>query len=192
MLQTMLKKWWLILIQGILMIILSYFIFDNPAAVLAGISLWFGIIVIMIGLMGIVGWMVTPSKDRETISLIWSLLTGLFGLLMLMNMFATMKTLTIIFGIWMLVTGYNLFTSGWPRRQDGWMGWLLVIVGILSALAGIMMITNIGAAAIGISTLLGFQVLIAGIALVLLALVKKTVVSNVGERVEELKSRLGS
>ena len=174
------------------MIILSYFIFDNPAAVLAGISLWFGIIVIMIGLMGIVGWMVTPSNDRETVSLIWSVLTALFGLLMLMNMFATMKTLTIIFGIWMLVTGYNLFTSGWPRRQNGWMGWLLVIVGTLSAIAGIMMITNIGAGAIGVSTLLGFQVLLAGIALVLFAFVKKAVVNKVGERVEEFKSRLGS
>lgn len=192
MLNTILRKWWLILLQGILMIVLSYFIFDNPAAVLAGISLWFGIIVIMIGITGIAGWMVTPSSGRETFSLIWSVLTALFGLLMLMNMFATMKTLTIIFGIWMMVTGYNLFTSGWPRRQDGWMGWLLVIVGILSALAGIMMITNIGAGAIGISTLLGFQVLLAGIALVLFAFVKKTVVTKVGERVEEFKSRLGS
>ena len=82
MLNTILRKWWLILLQGILMIVLSYFIFDNPAAVLAGISLWFGIIVIMIGITGIAGWMVTPSSGRETFSLIWSVLTALFGLLM--------------------------------------------------------------------------------------------------------------
>lgn len=191
MLKTVFRKWWLILLQGILMIVLSYFIFDNPVAVLAGISLWFGIVVILIGLTGIVVWMITPSADRETVSLIWSLATALFGLLMLMNMFATMKTLTIIFGIWMLVTAYHLFTTGWQLRQDGWLGWLLVIAGILSAIAGFMMITNIGAGAIGISALLGFQVLLAGIAMVLFAFVKKAIVNKIGGRIEELKSRAG-
>lgn len=192
MLQMVFRKWWLILLQGILMIVLSYFIFDNPVAVLAGISLWFGIVVILIGLTGIVVWMITPAADRETVSLIWSLATALLGLLMLMNMFATMKTLTIIFGIWMLVTAYHLLTTGWQLRQDGWLGWLLVIVGILSAIAGIMMITNIGAGAIGISTLLGFQVLLAGIAMVLFAFVKKAIVNKIGGRIEELKTRTGS
>lgn len=109
MLQTMLKKWWLILVQGILMIILSIFIFNNADAVLAGISIWFGVIVLLTGVVGVISWLASTSSERETGSLIWSLLTGLFGVLMLMHLFATMKMLTIIFGIWMLLTGYNLF-----------------------------------------------------------------------------------
>lgn len=191
MLQTMLKKWWLILLQGILMIILSIFIFNNPVAVLAGISLWFGVIVLFVGVAGVIGWAVASKEERESVSLIWSILTALFGLLMLMNVFATMKAVTIIFGIWLLVTGYHILTSGWSRREDGWMGWLMVIVGVLSMIAGLMMIMNIGTGAVGVSTLLGVSVLLAGIALVLLAFVKKAVVNKIEGKVEELKSRLG-
>ncbi|MEP7128452.1 MAG: hypothetical protein ABI729_06275 [Chitinophagales bacterium] len=54
------------------------------------------------------------------------------------------------------------------------------------------MISNIGAGAIGISTLLGFQVLLSGIVMVILAFVKKAVVNKVTGKVEALKSRLGS
>lgn len=188
----MLKKWWLILLQGILMIILSIFIFNNPSAVLAGISIWFAVVVLLIGIAGVVGWLAAGSAERETSSLAWSLLTALLGLFMLLNMFATMKTLTIIFGLWMLLTGYNLVASGWPLRQQGWLGWLMVITGMLSFIAGIMAITNTGVGAVGISTLLGFQVLLSGIVLVIFAFVKKAVVNRIEEKVEDLKSKLRS
>lgn len=192
MLQTMLKKWWLILLQGILMIILSIFIFNNPAAVLAGISIWFAVVVLLIGIAGVIGWLAADSAERETSSLAWSLLTALLGLFMLLNMFATMKTLTIIFGLWMLLTGYNLVASGWPLRKQGWLGWLMVITGILSCIAGIMTITNTGVGAVGISTLLGFQVLLSGIVLVIFAFVKKAVVNRIEAKVDDLKSKLRS
>ena len=192
MLQTMLKKWWVILLQGILMIILSVFIFNNPAAVLAGISLWFGLIVLLVGMVGVIGWFAGSKEDREPGSLIWSIVTALFGLVMLTNIFATMKVVTIIFGIWMLVTGYNLFSSGWPRRRDGLVGWILVIIGAICVIGSFMMITNIGAGATGVSTILGILVLLAGIALIILSFVKKAVVNRVEDKIENLKAKLGS
>jgi len=53
--------------------------------------------------------------------------------------------------------------------------------------AGIMVIFNIGAGALGISILLGVQVLVAGIALIVLSLVKKTIRGAVRGKVEELR-----
>ena len=44
MLQLLFRKWWVILLQGILLIILSIYIFQHPVEVLAGISLWCGIL----------------------------------------------------------------------------------------------------------------------------------------------------
>jgi len=46
-----------------------------------------------------------------------------------------------------------------------------------------MMITNIGSGAIAISTLLGLQLLFAGIALVLLSLAKRMVVKTVSQAI---------
>jgi uncharacterized membrane protein HdeD (DUF308 family) len=66
----------------------------------------------------------------------------------------------------------------------------MVIAGVLSAVAAVMMVFNIGTGAVGISTLLGLQVLLTGIALVLLALVKKMVAGRIKDKIESVKSGL--
>jgi len=52
-----------------------------------------------------------------------------------------------------------------------------------------MVVFNIGTGAIGISTLFGLQVLLTGIALVLLSFAKKVVAGTVKDKIESLKSR---
>ena len=184
MLQQLFRKWWVVLLQGILLIILSIYIFNNPVEVLAGISFWFGLIVLAAGLLGIIGWFAAHKSEREDMSLLWSVLTAAFGLLMLLKLGVTMKTITIIFGIWFLVSGVLLLKNGWSFKDRNSLGWIMVIVGVLSVVAAVMMIFNIGAGAIGIGTLLGLQVLFTGIALVLLSLAKKAVVSNVKDKLD--------
>lgn len=99
----MFKKWWVILIQGILLFILGIYIFNNPGEVLAGISLWIGILALLTGVMGIIGWLFGGKENRETGMLIWSIITALLGILILTNMLAAMKIITVIFGIWVLL-----------------------------------------------------------------------------------------
>jgi len=188
MLQLLLKKWWVILLQGILLIILSIYIFNNPDEVLAGISFWFGLLVLGSGLLGILAWIGADKEEKENMSLIWSVLTFGFGLLMLFNLMATMKTLTVIFGLWVLVSGFLLFTKGWRLKDDSIIGWIMVVIGGLSVAAAVMMIFNVGTGAVGISTLLGLQVLLTGIALVLLSFAKKIIVNKVKNKIGSLRS----
>jgi uncharacterized membrane protein HdeD (DUF308 family) len=70
MLKLLFRKWWLILVQGILLIILSILIFQNPAEVLAGISFWFGLIVLGAGIIGIIAWLAADKAEKEHISLL--------------------------------------------------------------------------------------------------------------------------
>ena len=123
-------------------------------------------------------------------SLLWSILTAAFGLLMLLHLLATMKILTVIFGWWMLLTGVLLVQSGWSLKSKNSFGWTMVIAGVLSAVAAVMMVFNIGTGAVGISTLLGLQVLLTGLALVLLSFAKKVVAGRVKDKIESLKSGL--
>jgi len=190
MLQVLFRKWWVVLLQGILLIILSIYIFQNPVAVLAGISFWCGLLVLATGLLGIIAWLAADKPEREGMSLFWSILTAAFGLLMLLHLLVTMKTLTVIFGLWMLITGVLLVQSGWSLKRENSFGWILVIAGMLSAVAAVMMVFNIGTAAIGISTLLGLQVLLTGVALILLSFTKKIIGGRIKDKIESLKSGL--
>ena len=69
MLKLLFRKWWVVLLQGILLIILSIYIFQNPVAVLTGISFWFGLVVLATGLLGIIGWLAADKPEREGMSL---------------------------------------------------------------------------------------------------------------------------
>lgn len=186
----MFKKWWVLLIQGILMFLLGIFIFRNPAEVLAGISLWFGILILLTGITGIFGWLFGGKETRESSSLLWSIVSVLFGLFVLMNLLATMKAITILFGIWVILTGFSLLSTGWKIKGDSFTGWILLIVGLLSLVAGLMMIFNIVSGAEGVATILGIQVTLTGVALILLSFVKKAIVGKVEDKINDLKSKI--
>jgi uncharacterized membrane protein HdeD (DUF308 family) len=185
-----LKKWWVILIQGILMIILAFLVINNPISTLAGLSLTIASLVLLIGVLGIVWWFSAPKDDRETSTLVWSIVTAVIGILMAAKLGITMLTVTVLFGIMLLANGYHLVKNGWANREIGGQAWLVIIVGVLSLLCGLMSIFNIGLGAITISVMLGYQILLGGIALIALAFLKKRLVKNVSSAVENLKTRL--
>ena len=64
----------------------------------------------------------------------------------------------------------------------------MIIAGVLSAVAAFMMVFNFGTGAVGVSTLLGLQVLLTGLALVLLSFAKKFVADRVKGRIQSPKS----
>lgn len=189
MLKQIFRKWWVILIQGILLIILGFFIFNNPVAVLAGLSVWVGLLVLAAGLIGISSWLMAEKLERDGTSLVWSIVTVVVGILMIKNVIATMVTISVLFGLWMLVTGIWLSKTGWSLKDKSSLGWVLVIVGVFSIIAGVMMIFNVGVGATGISILLGLQVLLAGIAFVIFSFIKKNLMEKISERVSNFKAK---
>ncbi len=182
----MFKKWWVILIQGILLILLGIFIFENPVEALLGASVWFGLMVLFAGLAGVAGWIFSHKENSENVSLIWSIVSVTLGLFVLFNLLAAMKFITVAYGLWVLITGYHLFQSGWSIKKETSIAWVLVLIALFSIVAGTMMLFNINTGATGFATILGIQVILAGIALILLAFVKKWLVSKVKNKVHSI------
>ena len=186
MLKFLFRRWWVLLIQGILLVILAILIFNNPLDVLAGLSIWVGILVLIAGIAGVFAWFGADKDEREGGSLLWSIITFLFGIVLLSNLLVTMKTLTILFGVWLLIGGIHLIRSGLVlRRETSSPGLLIIVTGVLAVIVSLATIFNIGTGAVTISILLGLQVLLIGIAFVILAFVKKAII-------EKVKNRLGS
>jgi uncharacterized membrane protein HdeD (DUF308 family) len=98
-----------------------------------------------------------------------------------------MKTLTLLFGVWVFVSGIFLLRVGWSLKDNNSIGWVMVITGVLSVMVAVMMLFNIGIGAVAISTLLGLQVLLTGISLILLSFAKKRVVGAIRNKMEALQ-----
>jgi Uncharacterized conserved protein len=188
MLRLLFRKWWVILLQGILLIILSIYIFNNPAGVLAGLSIWVGLILLLAGLAGTISWWAGDKEEREEMSLLWSVLTLLFGLLILSNLLAAMKILTVVFGLWIFVSGVWLLRTGWGLRGYYRGGWAMIVIGAMSLLLAVNMIFDIGIGAVAIATLLGVQVLLIGIALLILSFAKKMVAGKLRDKIEAVRT----
>lgn len=186
MLKFLFRRWWVLLVQGILLLMLAILIFNNPLDVLAGLSVWVGILVLFAGVAGVFAWFGAEKDEREAGSLLWSIITLLFGIVLLANLLVTMKALTILFGVWLLIGGIHLIQSGFAlRRETSSPGILIIVTGVLAVIVSLATIFNIGTGAVTISIILGLQVLLIGIAFVILAFVKKAMI-------EKIKNRLGS
>ena len=183
MLKFLFRRWWVLLIQGILLIILAILIFNNPLDVLAGLSIWVGILVLFAGIAGVFAWFGAEKDERESGSLLWSILTLLFGIVLLANLLVTMKALTILFGVWLLIGGIHLIQSGFAlRRETSSPGILIIVTGVLAVIVSLATIFNIGTGAVTISILLGLQVLLVGIAFAILGIAKKMIGEKIKDR----------
>jgi uncharacterized membrane protein HdeD (DUF308 family) len=176
---TIFRKWWMTLVQGILLIIIAFIFFNNPIGVLAVISMWIGILTLAAGGLGLIAILTGKNEQRDNSSLLWSIVTLLLGILMVAKIGLTMKAITVIFGLWILVTGIVLLLAGIEHRKTGALGWIMLLGGILSIIAGVVIIFDMATGAAWISTLLGIQALIAGIGFILLAFIKRNLLKKI-------------
>ena len=178
--KPIIRKWWGVLIQGIVLIILSIYILNNPLNALKGISVWVGILIFLTGITGMMTWFASERNQRKNTALLWSILTIGFGIVMFLNLFSTTRIIAILFGLWMLFLGLHFIEDGLVFKKHEPFRWITVIAGIMCLLAALLLIFNIGTG-IGVSLFIGVQVLLAGIALVIFSFVRKESADKIGE-----------
>jgi len=187
---TLLMKWWIILLQGILLIILSFYVFNNPGATLVGLAFWISLMIAITGIVGTISWFIIDKSERSTGDLLWSVGTLLLGILLLARIGIAMSLITTLLGIWMIITGVWLVRHGAKMTTETLSKWMMIVTGVLSVIAGVMVIFNLGAGAVALSTIIGLQLLLAGIALIVLSLVKRKVKGAMKSKIENLKAQL--
>lgn len=159
------KFGWGFLILGILFIFCALLAFFSPASNLAAIAYFFAILAIIDGI-----WQIS----RFSISG-WHIVIGiidiLIGVFMLFNISWTMLALPYIFAIWFIADSlFRLTRLGVVRALYG-TGYMVfsLILNILGVVVGILLLFEPVTAALTLSFLIGFYLLLAGIEFVFLA-----------------------
>jgi len=177
--KPVIRPWWVAMIQGIALIIMSIYVLNNPLNALKGISVWIGILIFFTGIVGIISWLFADRDAREIGSLVWSLITFVLGILMLMHLFATTRMITILFGLWMVFLGLHFIESGLIFKKHQPFRWTTVIAGLICIFAAVVLIFNLGTGA-GASLFIGVQMLLGGIALIIISFARKEMANNLG------------
>jgi uncharacterized membrane protein HdeD (DUF308 family) len=179
---TLFRTWWVILIQGILTIILSIIIFNNPDAVLATMALYLGAVVIIAGIVGVIAYFSNSNEKKDIFTLLGSAAIVIIGILMISKLLVTIKAITLVFGLLVAVVGWVLITGSWSGRKQWSLWWIIALLGAGALITGIKSILNIYSGAESISNLIGIAVLISGIGLICLAILKKKIVSVIKQQ----------
>jgi uncharacterized membrane protein HdeD (DUF308 family) len=169
------RKWWVILIQGIILIVLSIIIFNNPDAVLTALAFWIGLIVIVTGLIGMISWFASTKEKRDTFSIIGSSTVLIIGIIMVTNTGITMKAITLLFGLLVAAVGVILISGSWNERKKWPLWWIIASIGAIALILGIKSIFDVYSGAQSISIIIGISVLLSGIGLVILSFLKKKI-----------------
>lgn len=177
--KPVIRKWWVAMIQGIALIILSIYVFNNPLNALKGISVWIGILIFFTGIVGIISWFFADQGAKEYASLLWSLITIVLGILMLLNLFATTRVIEILFGLWMVFLGLHFIESGLVFKKHQPFRWTTVVAGLICIFAAVVLIFNLGTG-VGVSLFIGVQMLLGGIALIIISFARKEMANNLG------------
>jgi uncharacterized membrane protein HdeD (DUF308 family) len=158
--------WWLILIEGIALIILGLLFMTNTAATTVFAIQVLGIYWLIKGILSIVAIFIDSSQWG------WKLLIGIIGILAgiiilqhpLWSPLVVGSTLIIILGIQGLIIGVVEIIQAFQGA-----GWGSAILGVLSIIIGIWLLANIGAATLALPWAVGLLAIIGGIIAIVMA-----------------------
>jgi len=159
------KNWWLMLLKGIVLIVLSFFVFRHPIESLVGLAVFFGIALLLTGIFLIIASIMVSKVDENWG---WRLAEGIidviFALVLLSNPGITAAVFPFIVGFWMIVYGVMIFSGSFKdKKEDDSNWWVGLLGGILTILFGWFVMTNLLAGAVTITIWIGLGLLILGI-----------------------------
>jgi len=164
------QHWWLLALRGVFAIIFALIAFALPGITLFALAILFGAYALVNGLSAAY----TAIRCRHAIPRWWvHLLEGLAGVVAGIVALAmpglTVLAVTLIVGIWALVTGVLEVLTGIRLRHEIVGEWMLLTNGILSVIVGLLFLTPPLAFVVAMARTLGVYAIIIGVLRLILA-----------------------
>ncbi|WP_299353874.1 DUF308 domain-containing protein [uncultured Shimia sp.] len=166
-------NWMILMILGVLGVVAGLMALLNPfgasltATVIAGWSF------LILGALQIYASMRSEGWSSKAWSILMGVVAVILGVSLLANPLEGMIALTIVVGAMFLASGLFKLIVGWSIQQSE-LKWAVVISGLVSAVLGFMVLSNMpGAAVVTLGVLLGIELLSSGVSMIALALARK-------------------
>ncbi len=140
-----------------------------PGLTLLALAIVFGVYAILAGVAIVVEAVRHRGRHRWWLGLLSGLVSVAAGVVALIWPGLTALVLATLVGIWAVVTGIAEIVRAVRLRRAGGRIWLLALAGVLSVIAGIVILLWPAAGAIGLAMVLGIFALIYGAVLGALA-----------------------
>jgi uncharacterized membrane protein HdeD (DUF308 family) len=159
------KNWWLVLIKGVILVLLGFYIFRHPVDALVGLTLYVGITLLITGITLVIAAL-SFRKSSDTWG--WRLAEGIldivFALVLLSNPAVTAAVFPFVVGFWIIVYGVIFIVDSFSDKKEGAGDWWMGLVGgIAGVIIGYFVTSNPIAGAITVTFWIGLGFLLLGI-----------------------------
>jgi len=160
------KKWWVLLLRGILLILAGLLAFVSPVTwvIFVGVYMLFDGMSFLLA-----GFNDQPGGQSRWPLLIIGVLGLLAGVILLWNPALGGITLTYVIAAWAIVTGILTIISALRLREEIDNEWWLVLSGALAIIFGILVFQNVLAGILTIAWVFGVFAIVVGILSIALA-----------------------
>lgn len=152
--------WWVVLLEGIIAILLGLFLLYRPAATTVLLIQILGIFWLAEGILSVIGALIfSGNRVWKLLSGILSIIAGVVILIYPIYSSLIVLTLFIIFiGIWAIINGVVKIALA---LKGG--GWGIGIIGILTIIIGLLLLTNSLVGVLFLPWIFGFLLILGGI-----------------------------
>lgn len=152
--------WWVILLEGIIAILVGLFLVYRPAATTVFLIQILGIFWLAEGILSVIGALIF-SGNR-----VWKLLSGILSIIAgvviltypIYSPFIVLTLFVIFIGVWAIINGVVKIALA---LKGG--GWGIGIIGILTIILGLLLLTNSLVGAMFLPWIFGFFLILGGI-----------------------------
>lgn len=152
--------WWVVLLEGIIAILVGLFLIYRPAATTVFLVQILGIFWLAEGILSVIGALIF-SGNR-----VWKLLSGILSIIAgvviltypIYSPFIVLTLFVIFIGVWAIINGVVKIILA---LKGG--GWGIGIIGLLTIILGLFLLTNSLVGALFLPWIFGFFFIIGGI-----------------------------
>jgi uncharacterized membrane protein HdeD (DUF308 family) len=165
------RRWWLLLLRGLVAIAFGVLITLQPAITLKVLVLLFGIYVLVDGILGV--WLAISGRgwlERGWVLLLWGLVGIGVGILTFLRPNITALALLFYIAIWAVAAGVLEIAAAIRLRKEMKGEWILILGGLATVAFGVLLMAWPTEGALAVLWLIATYGISFGVLLVILAI----------------------